>query len=234
MKNKFTYLITVLFIAAIGISCNDNDDNKEKTNFTGTWEYGSKGDIHFEFEYAEENISLPQSIVNLIPKDNLPDFVKKMDLTSIPVSLASPFFKKYAKGQMQKYFRGITFLPNQEMEVLMTMKGEPVSVKTTYEIQKNVLKMNIQSDDFKTLTGGKIPAMIQSVDLNYVFNDDKLTLYLDTKYVKVLLNAAPIMMKNADMDETLKKEISDFISEFSKNIKTLEIGAILLATSEEN
>ena len=227
MKNKLMYLIAVLFTASVCFSCSDDDNNEDPTDFTGTWEYGEKGDVHFEFKYAEANISIPQGIVDLIPKDNLPEFVKNMDLTSIPASIVPMLFPGYAKDQMQKYFRGITFLSNQEMEILMTMKGEPLGVKTTYEIQNNVLKVNIQSDDFKDLTGGKIPTMIQSIDLNYLFEDGKLILYLDTKYIKVLLNAAPVMMGNATMDETLKKEITDFISELSKNIDTLEIGAIL-------
>jgi len=217
MKNKLIYLIAVLFAANVCFSCNDNDD--DPVDFTGTWEYGQKGDVHFVFEYAEENISIPAGIANLIPVPGFP--------STLPVSMVQQVLPGYAKGQMQKYFRGITFLPNREMEILMTAKGEPVSVKTTYEIQNDVLKLNIQSDDFKKLTGDNIPAMIRSVDLNYSFENDKLTLYLDTKYIKVLLNAAPAMMANAAMEDALKQEINAFISELSRNIKTLEIGAIL-------
>ena len=59
MKNKLIYLISVLFVAVACFSCSDDDDNNNNKDLIGTWNYSGKAaDIHFEFEYKGDEISV--------------------------------------------------------------------------------------------------------------------------------------------------------------------------------
>ncbi len=50
---------------------------------------------------------------------------------------------------MSLYFQGIKFTSETEMEILMTMNGQPATLKTTYTIQKDIIKVSTQSDGFQ-------------------------------------------------------------------------------------
>lgn len=218
MKNKLLYLIAVLFAASVCFSCSDNDNNEDSTDLLGTWRYTKEvKDIHFELEYNTNMIIFPEG---MIPAEGIPGITE----TGISVDMLKLELPMIANKYMSLYFRGINFISKTEMEILMTMDEQPVSLKTTYTTQKNIVKISTQSDGFKQLMG-EIPVL--SIDLNYSINKDKLTLYLNTAYVKAILSVVPTILKNGELAEEQKMKIGEFIQDFSNNLKILEFGATL-------
>lgn len=110
------------------------------------------------------------------------------------------------------------------MEILMIMNGQPATLKTTYTIQKDIIKVSTQSDGFKALLGN---ILVPSIDLNYKIANNELTVYLNTSYVKALLSAVPLILSSTELPTEQQKAIKTFVDTFSKNLKTLEFGAKL-------
>ena len=222
MKNKLMYLIAVLFAASVCFSCSDDDNNEDRTDLLGKWNYTKEAkDIHFELEYNTGMITFPEG---MIPAGTIPEGIPGVTEAGISVEMLKLGLPMIANKYMSLYFRGINFTSETEMEILMTMDEQPVSLKTTYTTQKNIVKISTQSDGFKQLMG-EIP--VQSIDLNYSINKDKLTLYLNTAYVKAVLSVVPTILKDVDLPVEQKTKIGEFIQDFSTNLKTLEFGATL-------
>ena len=222
MKNKLIYLISVLFVAVACFSCSDDDDNNNNKDLIGTWNYSGKAaDIHFELEYNGDEISFPEG---LIPSGVLPEGIPGVSETGINVAMIKMALPVLANKYMSQYFQGIKFTSETEMEILMTMNDQPATLKTTYTIQKDIIKVSTQSDGFKELLG-TIP--VTSIDLNYKIANNELTVYLNTSYVKTLLAAVPAILKVTDLPAEQQTIIEDFVESFSKNLKTLEFGAKL-------
>jgi len=216
MKNKLIYLISVLFVAVACFSCSDDDDNNNNKDLIGTWNYSGKAaDIHFEFDYNGDEISFPGVI---------PEGIPGVSETGIDVAMIKVALPMLANKYMSQYFQGIKFTSETEMEILMTMNDQPATLKTTYTIQKDIIKVSTQSDGFKELLG-TIP--VTSIDLNYKIANNELTVYLNTSYVKTLLAAVPAILKVTDLPAEQQTIIEDFVESFSKNLKTLEFGAKL-------
>lgn len=205
MKNKLIYLISVLFVAVACFSCSDDDDDNNDKDLIGTWNYTKKtSDIHFKFEYNGDEISFPEG---LIPSGVIPEGIPGI-----------------ANKYMSLYFRGINFTSETEMEIFMTMNDQPATLKTTYTIQKDIIKVSTQSDGFKELLG-TIP--VKSIDLNYKIVNNELTVYLGTSYVKTLLAAVPLILSSAELPAEQQAMIKTFVETFSSNLKTFEFGAKL-------
>ena len=222
MKNKLIYLISVLFVAVACFSCSDDDDDNNDKDLIGTWNYSGKAaDIHFEFDYNGQ-ISIPEEIIP--PKVVLPDGVAGMINNGIDASMIKLFLPRIANNYMSKYFCGIKFTSETEMEIFMTMNDQPATLKTTYTIQKDIIKVSTQSDGFKELLG-TIP--VKSIDLNYKIVNNELTVYLGTSYVKTLLAAVPLILSSAELPAEQQAMIKTFVETFSSNLKTFEFGAKL-------
>ena len=222
MKNKLIYLISVLFVAVACFSCSDDDDNNNNKDLIGTWNYSGKAaDIHFEFDYNGDEICFPEG---LIPSGVIPEEIPGVSETGIDVTMIKVALPMLANKYMSQYFQGIKFTSETEMEILMTMNDQPATLKTTYTIQKDIIKVSTQSDGFKELLG-TIP--VTSIDLNYKIANNELTVYLNTSYVKTLLAAVPAILKVTDLPAEQQTIIEDFVESFSKNLKTLEFGAKL-------
>ena len=222
MKNKLIYLISVLFVAVACFSCSDDDDDNNDKDLIGTWNYTKKtSDIHFKFEYNGDEISFPEG---LIPSGVIPEEIPGVSETGIDVTMIKVALPMLANKYMSQYFQGIKFTSETEMEILMTMNDQPATLKTTYTIQKDIIKVSTQSDGFKELLG-TIP--VTSIDLNYKIANNELTVYLNTSYVKTLLAAVPAILKVTDLPAEQQTIIEDFVESFSKNLKTLEFGAKL-------
>ena len=106
----------------------------------------------------------------------------------------------------------------------MTMNDQPATLKTTYTIQKDIIKVSTQSDGFKELLG-TIP--VKSIDLNYKIVNNELTVYLGTSYVKTLLAAVPLILSSTELPADQQATIKTFVETFSSNLKTFEFGAKL-------
>lgn len=222
MKNKLIYLISVLLVAVASFSCSDDDDNNSDKDLIGTWNYSGKAaDIHFEFEYNGNEISFPEG---LIPSGVIPEGIPGISETGIDVATIKVALPMLANKYMSQYFQGIKFTSETEMEILMTMNDQPATLKTTYTIQKDIIKVSTQSDGFKELLG-TFP--VNSIDLNYKIANNELTVYLNTSYVKTLLAAVPSILKATDLTEKQQTMIEGFVKTFSTNLKTLEFGAKL-------
>lgn len=222
MKNKLIYLISVLFVAVACFSCSDDDDDKNDKDLIGTWNYSGKAsDIHLELEYNGKEISFPEG---LIPSGGIPEGIPGISETGINVATIKTALPRIANNYMSKYFRGIKFTSEAEMEILMTMNDQPATLKTTYEIQKNVIKISTQSDGFKELLG---TILVKSIDLNYKIVNNELTVYLGTSYVKTLLAAVPLILSSAELPAEQQAMIKTFVETFSSNLKTFEFGAKL-------
>ena len=222
MKNKLIYLISVLFVAVACFSCSDDDDNNNNKDLIGTWNYSGKAaDIHFEFDYNGDEISFPEG---LIPSGVIPEEIPGVSETGIDVTMIKVALPMLANKYMSQYFQGIKFTSETEMEILMTMNDQPATLKTTYTIQKDIIKVSTQSDGFKELLG-TIP--VTSIDLNYKIANNELTVYLNTSYVKALLSAVPLILSSTELPTEQQKAIKTFVDTFSKNLKTLEFGAKL-------
>ena len=188
----------------------------------GTWNYSGKAaDIHFEFDYNGDEISFPEG---LNPSGVIPEGIPGVSETGIDVAMIKVALPMLANKYMSQYFQGIKFTSETEMEILMTMNDQPATLKTTYTIQKDIIKVSTQSDGFKELLG-TIP--VTSIDLNYKIANNELTVYLNTSYVKTLLAAVPAILKVTDLPAEQQTIIEDFVESFSKNLKTLEFGAKL-------
>ena len=222
MKNKLIYLISVLLVTVVSFSCSDDDDENNDKDLIGTWNYSGKAaDIHFELEYNGDEISFPEG---LIPSGVLPKGIPGVSETGINVAMIKMALPVLANKYMSQYFQGIKFTSETEMEILMTMNGQPATLKTTYTIQKDIIKVSTQSDGFKALLGN-IP--VPSIDLNYKIANNELTVYLNTSYVKALLSAVPLILSSTELPTEQQKTIKTFVDTFSTNLKTLEFGAKL-------
>lgn len=222
MKNKLIYLISVLFVAVVCFSCSDNNDNISDKDLIGIWNYSGKAvDIHFEFEYNGDEISFPEG---LIPSGVFPEGIPGVSEMGINIAMIKMALPMLANKYMSQYFQGIKFTSDTEMEILMTMNDQPITLKTTYTIQKDIIKVSTQSNGFKELLG-TIP--VNSIDLNYKIINNELTVYLNTSYVKTLLAVVPSILKVTDLTEEQQTMIEGFVKTFSINLKTLEFGAKL-------
>ncbi len=222
MKNKLIYLISVLFVAVACFSCSDDDDDNNDKDLIGTWNYSGKAaDIHFEFEYNGDEISFREG---WIPSVVIPEGIPGISETGINVAIIKMALPGIANKYMSLYFRGINFTSETEMEIFMTMNDQPATLKTTYTIQKDIIKVSTQSDGFKELLG-TIP--VKSIDLNYKIVNNELTVYLGTSYVKTLLAAVPLILSSAELPAEQQAMIKTFVETFSSNLKTFEFGAKL-------
>ena len=222
MKNKLIYLISVLFVAVVCFSCSDNNDNISDKDLIGIWNYSGKAvDIHFKFEYNGDEISFPEG---LIPSGVFPEGIPRVSEMGINIAMIKMALPMLANKYMSQYFQGIKFTSDTEMEILMTMNDQPITLKTTYMIQKDIIKVSTQSNGFKELLG---PIPVNSIDLNYKIINNELTVYLNTSYVKTLLAVVPSILKVTDLTEEQQTMIEGFVKTFSINLKTLEFGAKL-------
>lgn len=213
MKNKLIYLISVLLVTVVSFSCSDDDDENNDKDLIGTWNYSGKAaDIHFELEYNGDEISFPEGLIPGVSE------------TGINVAMIKMALPVLANKYMSQYFQGIKFTSETEMEILMIMNGQPATLKTTYTIQKDIIKVSTQSDGFKALLGN---ILVPSIDLNYKIANNELTVYLNTSYVKALLSAVPLILSSTELPTEQQKAIKTFVDTFSKNLKTLEFGAKL-------
>ncbi len=216
MKNKLIYLISVLFVAVVCFSCSDNNDNISDKDLIGIWNYSGKAvDIHFKFEYNGDEISFPEG---LIPSGVFPEGIPRVSEMGINIAMIKMALPMLANKYMSQYFQGIKFTSDTEMEILMTMNDQPITLKTTYMIQKDIIKVSTQSNGFKELLG-TIP--VNSIDLNYKIINNELTVYLNTSYVKTLLAVVPSILKVTDLTEEQQTMIEGFVKTFSINLKTL-------------
>ncbi len=225
------YLVAVLFAAFVCFSCSDDDD-KDDEELTGVWNYKSADDVYLEFEYKDENITISEEMLELIPEEllnKIPDNIKELILKGgIPVTIAKPLLASYAGQQMAKYFRGINFVSDTELKILITAGDKDQEISTTYKVQGTVLQVSTQSDDFKKITKNMIPEAMASIDLNYFFKNGKLTLYLGTTYVKTIISMLPtILVATGTITPEEMVKIKPSIDNISSKITKLEIGATL-------
>lgn len=222
------YLVAVLFAAFVCFSCSD-DDKGDDEELTGVWNYGSKGDIYFELGYSEATIELPEVILNMLPAEMKAAVTALFPDGKIPVASIKTVLAPYAKQQMQKYFRGINFLSDKELEILITKDGKDQKIKTDYDVQGSVLKISTQSEDFKTVTENAIPEDVKSIDLNYFFKDGKLTLYVNTTYAKTIIAMIPTILVAAEViPEVAEEAVKNEIQKISSKITKLELGPVLV------
>ena len=160
----------------------------------------------------------------IIPSGVLPEGIPGVSETGINVAMIKMALPVLANKYMSQYFQGIKFTSETEMEILMIMNGQPATLKTTYTIQKDIIKVSTQSDGFKALLGN---ILVPSIDLNYKIANNELTVYLNTSYVKALLSAVPLILSSTELPTEQQKAIKTFVDTFSKNLKTLEFGAKL-------
>ena len=194
MKNKLIYLISVLFVAVVSFSCSDDDDENNDKDLIGTWNYTEKtADIHFKLEYNGDEISFPEG---LIPSGVIPEGIRESAKQGINVAMIKMALPVIANKYMSQYFQGINFTSETEMEIFMTMNDQPATLKTTYTIQKDIIKVSTQSDGFKELLG---TYSRPSIDLNYKIANNELTVYLSTSYVKTLLAAVPLILSSTEL-----------------------------------
>ncbi|WP_065220271.1 MULTISPECIES: hypothetical protein [Butyricimonas] len=222
MKNKLMYLVAVLFAACVGFSsCSDDDDKVDET-LTGTWNYGTKGDVYLDFKYAKDKIEIPAEIIAMLP-ESIQGYIPA---DGVPVATVETLLKPYAKQQMAKYFRGIEFVSDSELKILYTKDNEAGSIKTTYTVQGSVLSISTQSEEFKSITDNKIPAALSAISLNYFFKDGKLTIYLDTTTIKTVVAMLPAILPALGVN--LPAEALTAIQNISNNITKLDFGAVLV------
>lgn len=225
------YLVAVLFAAFVCFSC--SDDDKEDEELTGAWNYKSAEDVYLELTCVDDKITITPELLQLIPEDllnQIPEEIKKVILAGgIPVTMVKPVLASYAGQQMKKYFRGINFISDTELEILITTAdSKEQKISTTYKVQGSILQVSTQSNDFKEITNNMIPEAMASIDLNYFFKDGKLTLYLNTTYVKTIISMLPTILVatgtiSADQLITVQTEVQ----KISNQITKLEIGATL-------
>ena len=217
MKNKLMYLVAVLFAACVGFSsCSDDDD--DDAGLEGNYKYDN---VHFKFEYAKETISVPEG---LIPPGS--ELILG-SLTEIPVSVVNDYLPAFAHGQMQKYFNGIKFDQKGNMEVSYNLDEKAETLKTTYELKGSMINVSLKSDDFKKLIGSDLP--VSYISFNYKLENNQLTMYLNTEYIKTLATAVPLILKTSSLTPEKQEMVSELVSELITNTKVLEIGAILKA-----
>ncbi len=222
------YLVAVLFAAFVCFSCSDDDKNDGDEELTGVWNYGSKGDVYLELEYAENKIDI-SDFLSILPAEIKAAIAVLYPDGKIPVADVKKLLAPYAKQQMQEYFRGINFLSDSELEILITKDKKDQKIKTTYEIQGTVLKISTQSEDFKTITNNMIPEAVASIDLNYFFKDGKLTLYVNTTYAKTIISMIPRILVAAEViPEEVLPGVTTAVQNISNKITKLEFGPVLV------
>ncbi|MCB6970895.1 MULTISPECIES: hypothetical protein [Butyricimonas] len=227
MKNKLMYLVAVLFAACVSFSSCSDDDNDDDETLTGTWNYGSKGDIYFELDYKEANIEIPEAVLNMLPEP-IKSIIKGMFPDGkVPVATIKPLLASAAKEQLQKYLKGINFLSNKDIEILITVDGKEQTVKTTYETQGSTIAISTDSEFFQGIEN--FPKDIKSISLNYFFKDGKLTLYLDTTYAKTIIAMIPtILASTGTVTPEMATAITPIVQEISNNITSIKVGPVFV------
>lgn len=212
------YLVAVLFAAFVCFSCSDDDDND--TYLDGNYKYSN---VHFKFDYAKETITIPDGIIP-------PGYEEILgSTTEIPVEAVNELLPAFAHANMKKYFNGIKFDKNGGMEISYNLDEVAQTLKTTYEIKGSSINVSLESDDFKALLG-EIAIPIKYISLNYKLENNQLTIYLNTEYIKTLLSAVPAILPTiTSLTKEQKEMITSLLTSIVPNIQTLEIGAILKA-----
>lgn len=167
MKTKLFYSLTILFIAFIGVSCDDKDD--KTPDIAGAWNYSSP---HFVFEYAQDSVSITMA-----------QGKKK----AIAVEDLKETFLGMATEKMKDYFTGVEFNPSNQMRIKMQLKGgAQSSLKAVYVQSDDVVGVTLDADDLKELTGTSM--QIPSISFKYTVSNDQLLMYFDQVYVQTVVS----------------------------------------------
>lgn len=215
MKTKLIYSLAILFMAFMGVSCDDNDD--KTPDIAGAWNYGTP---HFVFEYAQDSVSI---IMQGKKESKSVD-----DLKSI--------FLDMATEKMKDYFTGVEFNSGNQMKIKMQMKGgAQSSLKAAYIQTDDVIGVTLDTNDLKQITGTSM--QIPSISFKYTVNHDQMLMYFDQVYVQTVISMMqdkiidmiiPMMVDVSKIPEAalnkMKESIKLQIPGILDNIIRLEIG----------
>lgn len=217
MKTKLIYSLVILFIAFMGVSCNDKDD--KAPDIAGAWNYRTP---HFIFEYAQDSVSITMA-----------QGKKK----SIAVADFKAVFLEMATEKMQDYFTGVEFNPRNQMKIKMQLKGGTQnSLNASYIQTDDVIGVTLDTTDLKQLTGTSM--QIPAISFKYTVNGDQMLMYFDQVYVQTVVSMMQdkivdliIPMMGVDITklpesvvDQMKKGIKAQIPLILDNIIRLEIG----------
>lgn len=219
--NTKIYIFTIVLFAAF--SCSDNDSYGD---LSGKWTYL---DPHFNFDYAQEKIEI--NMGTGAPMSVTPD-----DVTAL--------FRTYAASKMGDYFEGIEFTSSRDLHVYMQFEdGKKATLKATYTIQGNKLGITLNKESLYSIAGKELN--IPELSFEYVVQDHQLTLYLNWKYLKVILN---MFLQNPAFDQILSSLVKTMLPQVPEvavlaivnslksqittivpQVRDLEIGVVLTA-----
>lgn len=216
---KILYLLIRMCIVLLPFSCNDDNEGNPET-LTGAWDYEKP---YFEFEYAADSISL-EMYQN-----------KKM---SVAVSDLKSLFLQMAQEKMGSYFRGIRFLPGEQLSIYAQMQsGTQLNFHAAYRQSEDIMEVNPDKEEMKQLIGEKAE-MIPAVSFKYALRKDRLILYFDQAYIRTVYSmmqtqiiSMVVQMMGIDfskmpegMESQVREGVKQQINRILDQIIRLEIG----------
>lgn len=224
MKTKIIYSIAILFIALMGISCDDKEKNEP--DIAGAWNYEKP---HFIFDYAQDSISI---------------VMDKGKKKSFAVSDFKNMFLGMASEKMKDYFTGIEFNPGNKLKIKMQMKnGDQGAIGADYIQRNDVIQVILDTNDLKQMMPQGVAPKIPAISFKYTVSPDKMQMYFDKVYVQTLVlmmmdQMVDMLIPMMGMDnmppavlEQAKKGIKAQIPPILDNILRLEIGFFLTRES---
>lgn len=217
MKRKVLYSMVVLWLAFMGISCDDKKD--EQPDISGAWNYESP---HFILDYAQDSVSF-----------GMPGKMMSMAVTDLKDT-----FLEMATEKMKDYFVGVELNSGGKMKIKMQMQGGVQgTLGADYQLKENMIAVSLDTNDLKQLTGGVAPK-IPTISFKYTVTADKMQMYFDQVYVQTVISMMQeqlinmiIPMLGVDTShmppvalEAMKTEMKKQISGILDNIVRLEIG----------
>ena len=217
MKTKLIYSLAILFIAFMGVSCDDKEDNTP--DIAGTWNYGTP---HFVFEYAQDSITVTMA---------------QGKKESIAVDDLKSMFLGMATEKMKDYFTGVEFNAGNQMKIKMQMQnGAQSSLNAVYIQSDDVIGVALDTNDLKQLTGTSM--QIPAISFKYTVNNNQMLMYFDQVYVQTVISMMqdkfvdmllPVMGVDASqlpesVVNQIKESIKSQISGILDNVIRLEVG----------
>ena len=219
MKNVMLFFNRLLFAVCClfaFVACNDDDDEMTAGKLLGSWDYDV---CYFSIDYAEDKLVLPEglTLANFIPElaDGIGASIGK--LTAVPIDQLSLVVLSKLNGEILKYFQGIEFVSETELVLYLKHEGKVVNYPMTYTLNKNTIVLN-----GKELTlpveGISLP---EHFELNYFFEQDKLTLYMSKTVMQQIFPPQLIV-------DGLSNKVSEaYICDVFNKIEDLRIGVVM-------
>lgn len=171
MKKTAIYFATILVMAFINFSC---DDNEETADLLGNWNY-EKPYIDLEYPGDTIKISMGQGAPMAISVDEI-----------------EAFYTQTGGIKMSQYFKGIEFTTATDMKINISMGTNSIAFPATYVQKNQILAVKLDIEALKELTGVTMP--IPTISFTSEISGSQMTLFLEKVEIAAIISAMNPML----------------------------------------